>query len=300
MEQLDHVQLLAGTHKLDGLAGGRPDGQGRAAPGVTVQLGQHHAVDAQGIVEGGGGVHRVLAGHGVHHQQDLIGVDGGLNVLQLVHELLVDMEAARRVQQDRVKSVVLGVGQGVPGDLHRVDLPLGKHGDPQLFSHHLELGDGGGAVYVAGRQQRPFAHAVFEIARQLGAVGGLAGALEAHHHDHCGSGVGKGDLGVGAAHHLRQFFVDDLDDLLGGGQALQHIAAGDPLRHRGHKVLHHFIADVRLQQGHADLPHGLLHVGLRQPPLAPQALKGGAQFFRQALKCHSVNLLIPSTRPPRR
>jgi hypothetical protein len=53
VEGLDHVQLFAGAHEFDGLAGGRPDGEGRAAPGVAVQLGQHHAVDAQRLVEGG-------------------------------------------------------------------------------------------------------------------------------------------------------------------------------------------------------------------------------------------------------
>ena len=66
------VQLLAGTHELDGLAGDGPDGEGRAAPGVAVQLGEHHAVDAQCLVKGGGGVDRVLTGHGIHHQQDLV------------------------------------------------------------------------------------------------------------------------------------------------------------------------------------------------------------------------------------
>ena len=68
MEGLDHVQLLAGARELDGLARGSPDGQGRAAPGVAVQLGEDDAVDAQGLVEGRGGVYRVLARHGVHHQ----------------------------------------------------------------------------------------------------------------------------------------------------------------------------------------------------------------------------------------
>ncbi|CAN4031461.1 Stage 0 sporulation A-like protein, partial [Dysosmobacter welbionis] len=85
MEGLDHIQLLAGTHELDGLAGGGPNRESSAATGVAVQLGQHHAVDAQRLVKGSGGVHRILAGHGIHHQQDLIGMDGSLHPLQLIH-----------------------------------------------------------------------------------------------------------------------------------------------------------------------------------------------------------------------
>ena len=68
MERLDHIQLFAGAHEFDGLAGGGLDGEGRAAPGVAVQLGEHHAVDAQRLVKGGGGVDGVLTGHGVHYQ----------------------------------------------------------------------------------------------------------------------------------------------------------------------------------------------------------------------------------------
>ena len=57
---------------LMGLPVDGADGERRAAPGVAVQLGEHDAVDAQGLVEGGGGVDGVLAGHGVHDQQDLV------------------------------------------------------------------------------------------------------------------------------------------------------------------------------------------------------------------------------------
>ena len=96
---------------LMGLPVDGPDGEGRAAPGVAVQLGEHDAVDAQRLVKGSGGVHRILAGHGVHHQQDLVGMDGGLDALQLVHQGLVHMEPAGGVQEDHVVAVVPGVAR---------------------------------------------------------------------------------------------------------------------------------------------------------------------------------------------
>ena len=57
----------------------------------------------------------------------------------------------------------------------------------------------------------------------------------------------------------------------------------------GNELLDHLIAYVGLQQGQADLPHGLLHVGLGQPPLAAQPLKGGGELFSQSFKCHGYS-----------
>ena len=275
MEQLDHVQLFAGADELDGLSGGGPDGQCRAASGVAVQLGQHHAVDAQRVIEGLGGVHRVLAGHGVHHQQDLVGLHRGLDVPQFVHQRLVDVQTAGGIQKYHVVAVVGGVFHRLPGDGHGVDLPHFKHGNVQLLAHHLQLVDGGGTVHVAGRQQRTLAELAAHQTRQLRAVGGFTGALKAHHHHHGGAAVGGVQPGVGAAHQLGQFLVDDLDDLLGGCQALQHVAAHAALRHLGHEILDHLIADVGLQQSETHLAHTVADVGLCQAALALQALEYG-------------------------
>ena len=46
---------------------------------AAIQLGEHHPVDVQGVVKGLGRVHRVLADHGVHHQQNLGGLHCGLD-----------------------------------------------------------------------------------------------------------------------------------------------------------------------------------------------------------------------------
>ena len=52
MEDLDVLQLLAGADELDRLTGDGLDGQGRAAAGVAVELGEDDAVDVEGLVEG--------------------------------------------------------------------------------------------------------------------------------------------------------------------------------------------------------------------------------------------------------
>ncbi|MPN45956.1 hypothetical protein SDC9_193535 [bioreactor metagenome] len=116
---------------------------------------------------------------------------------------------------------------------------------------------------------------LFHKAGQLGAVGGFARALKAHQHHHRGRLGGNGELGAAAAHQGGKLLIDNFDNHLGGGQALQHIGANRPLGDPGDKVLYDLKAHVGLQKGQADFPHDLLHVGLGQPPLAPQALKGG-------------------------
>ena len=68
------------------------------------------------------------------------------------------MEPAGGVQQNGVVAVFAGVAHRVLGDLDRVDLAQGEDGDVQLLAHHLQLGEGGGPVHVAGRQQGPLAH----------------------------------------------------------------------------------------------------------------------------------------------
>ena len=219
-----------------------PDGEGRAATGVAVQLGQHHAVDAQRLVKGSGGVHRILAGHGIHHQQDLIGMDGSLHPLQLIHQGLIHMEPAGGVQEDHITAVVPGMADCILCNLHRVTLTLLEYRQVQLATHHLQLLDGGGTVHVAGGQQGPLAKLAAHQPRQLGGGGGLAGALQAHHHHNGGTAVGHGEPGGAAAHELCQLFVDDLDDLLGGREAVQHVGPHSPLCHGSHEVLDHLIA----------------------------------------------------------
>ena len=185
------------------------------------------------------------------------------------------MEPSGGVQEHQVVAVLLSVGDGRLGDLHRVGLAHLEHGDVQLFAHHLQLLNGGGAVDIAGGQQGALALLALHEAGQLGAVGSLARALEAHHHHHGGGLGGDGQLGAGASHQVGELLVDDLNDLLGGGEGLQHVGAHRLLGDLGNELLDHLIADVGLQQSQADLPHGLLDVGLLQASLAAELFKGG-------------------------
>ena len=73
MEDLQGVQLFPHPQELDGLAHHFPHGQRRAAPGVAFHLGEDHPGELQQVVETLAHLDRVLAGHGVGHQQNLLG-----------------------------------------------------------------------------------------------------------------------------------------------------------------------------------------------------------------------------------
>ena len=102
MEHLQVGRLLADAGEANRAAGRDSQRERGPAPGVTVELGQHHAVDTDRLVEGGSDVDRLLAGHGIGDQQRLGGADRLLEPDQLSHQLLVDLQPPGRVEDDDV------------------------------------------------------------------------------------------------------------------------------------------------------------------------------------------------------
>ncbi len=126
-----------------------------------------------------------------------------------------------------------------------------------------QLLDRGGPVDVAGGDRHVLA-VLLQEHRQLGAGGGLAGALQAGHQDHGRAAVGHRQLAPGPPHQRRQLLVDDLDHVLAGIEALQHLVAEAALLDRLRERFDDLEVDVRLEQREADLPHRRVDVGLAQ------------------------------------
>ena len=76
----------------------------RAAASVAIHLGEHHAGERQLLVKLVGGVDRVLSSHGVGHEQDFLRIEHLLQRLHLVHQLIVDVQAAGGVDDQHVAS----------------------------------------------------------------------------------------------------------------------------------------------------------------------------------------------------
>src|SRR5574344_242588 len=65
---VDSLRLFTRTNKLDGLVDHRPDRQGSTTTGITIEFGQHHAVEIEAVVEFLGGIDSILTGHGIDHE----------------------------------------------------------------------------------------------------------------------------------------------------------------------------------------------------------------------------------------
>ena len=281
IEGLQVLQLFAGALEVNRLAGDGQHRERRAAAGVAIRLGEHHTGDADLLVEGLGHVDGFLTGHGVHHQQGLVHLNGFLDAHQLVHQRVIDLQTARGIQNHDVIAVVLCVSHRFLGDEFGLFVSHLEHRNARLLTHDAQLVNGCGTVDVTGHQHGAAALTAVELA-QLGRVGGLAVALQAAHHNDGLAFVFQAQiLRLIAAHELGQLLVDDLDHLLGGGQAFHDLLPHGPLGHLIAEILGDLVVDIGLQQRHAHFPHGGLDVLLVQLALAAQLFENAGKALCQ-------------------
>jgi hypothetical protein len=101
-----------------------------------------------------------------------------LDLCELFHQLGVDVQAARGVDDEHVALLCLRSPERPLGDLYRVAVrALLVHRRPGLLSDLHELINGGGPVDVAGRQRHVLLLLLAQVARELRAGGGLARPL---------------------------------------------------------------------------------------------------------------------------
>ena len=79
-----------------------PDRERRAAARVAIHFGQDDASDAEPLVELIRRLHRVLTGHGVGDKQDFGRVQRFLQLMQFLHQLFVNVQAAGGIDQQNV------------------------------------------------------------------------------------------------------------------------------------------------------------------------------------------------------
>ena len=174
MEDIESFHLLTLSDELDRLVHHGLDGQGGTTAGVTVHLGQNHAVEVQFVVKGFGSIDGILARHGVHHEENFVRVDGIFDVANLVHHLLIHGQTTSGIDDDHIVAVFLGVFDRIFGDFNRLFAAfLGINRNLNLLAQNLQLVDSGGTIHVASHQQRFLVAFLLEHVGQLGGVGGL-------------------------------------------------------------------------------------------------------------------------------
>jgi len=184
MKDLQGVSLFAHAQVLDRYAGHRAHRDGRTTSGITVNLGQDQAGDPHPLVKLVGDAHGILTGHGIHDQEHFLGVSLGLDLLELVHQLVVDVQAAGGVEQHHAVRRLAGPLDCVGTDLGRRNLvTFAVDWHVKLPAQHLELGDGRRPASISRYHQGPLP-ALAQRHRQLGCGRRLARSLEANQHDH--------------------------------------------------------------------------------------------------------------------
>ncbi len=148
-------------------------------------------------------------------EQDFDRVEQGFQLLEFVHQLVVDVQAARGVDDQHVAPVIGGIAAGGAGEIDRQGLfrSSGIDRDLVFLRHNGQLVAGGGTVDIDRNDFRPVP--IFrQPARQFAGGSGFARALKADDQEDAGRFVGKAQLRFVAAEDLDQFLIDDADDLL--------------------------------------------------------------------------------------
>ena len=175
-----------------------------------------------------GGPHRVLADHGIGDKKNFAGLQFFFQHAQLVHQFIIDVQAAGRIHQDHVTGGKLRFLDCPPDDFQRLVRPCsGPDRRADSLRDLRKLFARCRTVYVRGNDQRtmPMLRKPFgELPRRRG----LAGTLQPHNHPHRWRARSKQRLGV-LAQHRRKLVAHHFDDLL-IRRKLQHHFAADRFR----------------------------------------------------------------------
>jgi len=255
-----------------------PHGKRRAAACIAVGLGEHDAREVERRAEGPCRIHRVLARHAVDDEQRLDRLERGAELAHLGHHLLVDVQAARGIDEQRVIDTAARLFECARGDGERLLARARRRNvDAELRTKALELQHRSRATHVRRDEQHALALALPQPQRDLGRGRGLARALQAGEQDDRRRLRAQVDRAHALAHHAHQLFMDDAHQRLAGRQALVDLES-DRARPDGlDELLDHRQRDVRLKQRHAHLPQGIADVLLGEPAAATQAFDDGRE-----------------------
>ena len=199
--------------------------------------------------------------------------DFAFDIPQLLHQLLVNLQTACRINDDDIISMRLriidrrfGNGNGISPRLHCEDRQL------ELLANHLQLLDGSRAINIAGYKQRMFA-LLFKGKTKLSGRCCLTGALQTDHHNDRRRIRAHIDTALRASHEVRELFINNLDNDLGWSQCFQNILPDRAFFDRLNELFDYFEIDVGLKKGHPHFAHGIIDIVLRQLAMTAQFLK---------------------------
>ena len=195
-----------------------------------------------------------------------MGLDLGAHAAQLTHEIVVDLQPARGVEDHDVAAGAIGFLQRRPRHFDRIGR-LGEHRHVDALPEDAQLLDRRRTLEIGGDQQR-LASFGDEMTCELAGGGGLPRPLQAgEHHDRRRLRAHR-ELARLPAERRDELLVHDLDDLLGGAQALRDLRAASAFLDPVDERLDDRDVDVGFEQRDADLAGDLVDVLLAQAAAA--------------------------------
>ncbi len=269
MEHFQIVELLADAGELDRTPRHLSHRDGGASAGIAIQLGEHDAREVGVLQESLGDVDRVLARHGIHYQEHLVGIHCLAQLGQLGHQLSVDLVTAGGVDDHCIPAGPVGLLDRRLDQPRRLGAAIDEDRNLETVTEGLELVDGRRTLQVGRYQERPPTF-LLEVARHLGSRGGLSRSLQTDHEDYQRALAGGPQPLRFPPQGFDELLVHEFDHLLSRGEALGELSTQRPLPNAGDEVLGHGHVYVGLEQGEAYLPQRGIHVGRGEPALAPQ------------------------------
>ncbi len=156
-----------------------------------------------------------MPGHGIDDQNPLARLEGGVQVGERVHEVVIDLESACGIDDDEIAKIFSEMGfEALPGAMGSFVILDFQDRNVDLVAQHAELFPCCWALSVGSDQQGPTS-LCFVFVGQLSGSRGLAGTLKAHQEPDIAVVFKAGLLGL-TAERFDEFVVHNRDDALFG------------------------------------------------------------------------------------
>ena len=154
IELLEIFEPLAAPDKRNRHADDRHDRQRRAAARIAIELAEHDARHAEPSIELAGALDRVLPRHRVGDVEQVGRLHGRPNRLELHHQLVVDVQAARRIDDDRIEAEIARFRHRAFCAPDRIHLSGGiVHANAGFLRDHVQLLNGRRTLHVGRHEQ---------------------------------------------------------------------------------------------------------------------------------------------------
>ena len=250
VEGLQGLQAFPHADELDRLPRDLAHGKRGSPAGIPVHLGQHTAAEFQPLAEAPSRLHRVLAQHGIGHEQNLVGTGEIPDLDELIHHRVINAEPAGRVQDDDTAIGLTRSFDAATTQLHGIRI---RPHISRTEDRHIDRAAQGLQLLHCCRTIRVCRHQLrgpsllLEAQGKLAGDRGLAAPLQSYQQNDGRRAIGQLQ-GIGCpTQQSHELVVDDLDDLLSRGEAAQHHLASGLFPHSFEEAAGYLEIDIGLE-----------------------------------------------------